>query len=96
MDGSIGVSVTVKNSGTVAGKEVVQLYVSDLYRSISPPVKELKKFSKVLLAPGESKAVLFTLTPEDLSFIGLENKRITEKGTFAVTIDKLRREFELK
>jgi beta-glucosidase len=86
----------VKNTGSVGGKEVVQLYVSDLYRSVSPPVKELKKFSKVFLAPGESTTVQFSLTPEDLSFIGKEYKRIVEKGTFAVTVGKLRREFELK
>lgn len=96
MDGSIGASVTVKNTGSVGGKEVVQLYVTDLYRSVSPPVKELKKFSKVFLAPGESTTVQFSLTPDDLSFVGKDYKRIVEKGTFAVSVGKLRREFELR
>jgi beta-glucosidase len=96
MDGTIGVSVVVTNTGAVAGKDVVQLYVSDLYRSISPPVRELKKFSKVTLAPGQSTTVQFTLTPDDLSFIGKEYKRITEKGKFVVAVDKLKGDFELK
>ena len=95
-DGTIGVSVVVKNTGAVAGKEVVQLYVSDLYRSVSPPVRELKKFTKVNLAPGQSTTIQFTLTPEDLSFIGKEYKRIVEKGSFIVAVDKLQRGFELK
>ena len=96
MDGTLGVSVTVRNTGPVAGKEVVQLYLSDLYRSVSPPVRELKGFRKVSLAPGQSTKVDFTLTPADLSFIGRENKRITEKGKFRIAIDTLSAEFELR
>jgi beta-glucosidase len=96
MDGTLGLSVTVKNTGAVAAKEVVQLYVSDLFRSVSPPVRELKGFRKVHLAPGQSARVDFTLTPADLSFIGRENRRITEKGKFKIAVDKLTAEFELR
>lgn len=95
MDGSLGVRVTVQNTGAVAGKEVVQLYVSDLYRSVSPPVRELKGFRKVSLAPGESAVVEFTLKAADLSFIGRENTRVTEGGRFRIAIDTLTDEFEL-
>ena len=62
------VSVDVKNTGNLAGKEVVQLYVSDKNGTAGRPVKELKGFSKVSLAPGETKTVEFTLTARDLSF----------------------------
>lgn len=90
------VTVTVKNTGSVAGKEIVQLYVSDLYRSVTPPVRQLKGFAKVALAAGESKKVSFTLTAEDLSFIGKENVRVTEKGAFRLAVGSLAREFELR
>jgi beta-glucosidase len=96
MGGKIRVGVTVKNAGSVAGKEVVQLYVSDLYRSLTPPARELKGFKKISLSPGESTTVEFTLTAADLSFIGRENRRITEKGKFRVAIEGLTREFELR
>jgi beta-glucosidase len=87
--GSITVSVVVKNTGDRAGKEVVQLYVSDLYRSISPPNRELKGFQKIELQPGQTKTVSFKLTPADLSFVGLDNKWITEPGVFKVNVSNL-------
>jgi beta-glucosidase len=90
------VTVTVTNTGSVAGKEIVQLYVSDLYRSVTPPVRQLKGFAKVALSPGESKQVSFTLTAEDLSFIGKENVRVSEKGGFRLAVGSLTREFELR
>jgi beta-glucosidase len=96
MNGKIGISVTVSNTGPVAAKEVVQLYVSDLFRSVSPPVKELRGFKKVRLNPGENTTILFTLTLADLSFIGRENKRVAEKGRFKVAIGNLTGEFELR
>jgi beta-glucosidase len=95
-DGKLRVSVTVTNKGTLPGKDVVQLYVSDLYRSVSPPVKELKGFRKVHLAPGQSDVVEFVLTPPDLSFIDREYKRKTENGKFRVAIGNLTGEFELR
>lgn len=67
-DGTLTVTVAVKNTGSVAGKKIVQLYVGDDKCSVLRPVKELKHFAKVALAPGEEKSVTFTLTPDDLKF----------------------------
>ena len=67
-DGMLTVTVAVKNTGSIAGKEIVQLYVGDDKCSVLRPVKELKHFAKVALAPGEEKSVTFTLTPDDLKF----------------------------
>lgn len=67
-DGTLTLTVAVKNTGSVAGKEIVQLYVGDDKCSVLRPVKELKHFAKVALAPGEEKNVTFTLTPDDLKF----------------------------
>lgn len=67
-DGTLTVTVAVKNTGSVAGKEIVQLYVGDDKCSVLRPVKELKHFAKVALAPGEEKNVTFTLTPDELKF----------------------------
>lgn len=67
-DGMLTVTVAVKNTGSIAGKEIVQLYVGDDKCSVLRPVKELKYFAKVALAPGEEKSVTFTLTPDDLKF----------------------------
>lgn len=67
-DGTLTVTIAVKNTGSIAGKEIVQLYVGDDKCSVLRPVKELKHFAKVALAPGEEKSVTFTLTPDDLKF----------------------------
>jgi beta-glucosidase len=79
-------SVTVKNTGKVAGATVVQLYLRDLAASISRPVKELKNFEKVMLQPGEEKAVTFTLSEEDLKFFNPSLKYAAEPGDFKVMI----------
>lgn len=92
----IQVSVTVRNTGERAGKEVVQLYLRDLYASITPVVKKLIGFKKIDLAPQQSKQVSFTITPENLSFIGIENKPIIEAGQFKVMVDSLVTDFEVK
>lgn len=91
----IKVTVNVKNTGNAAGKEVVQLYLTDQFGSVSRPVKQLKGFSKVELNPGETKTVSFTITPDQLSFIGRDNKRIIESGDFKVTIGDLTKEFKV-
>ena len=68
-DGNIQVSLTVKNTGAVAGKEIVQLYIGDEKASVPRPVKELKGFQKVELLPGEEKEVVFTITDNDFQRI---------------------------
>jgi beta-glucosidase len=92
----ISVSVTVTNSGRRAGKEVVQLYVSDLVASLSPAGKRLKRFAKVYLEPGQNRTLTFKLHRDDLSFIGTNNKPVVEPGEFEVMIAGLKARFELK
>jgi beta-glucosidase len=79
-------SVTVKNTGKVAGATVVQLYLRDVAASLSRPVKELKNFEKVLLQPGEEKVVTFTLSEEDLKFFNPSLKYAAEAGDFRVMV----------
>ena len=79
-------SVTVTNTGDVAGKEVVQLYVKDVVASSSRPVRELKGFDKVLLQPGETKTVTFEIGPEALSFYNQDMVYGAEPGEFKVYI----------
>lgn len=95
-NGDISVSVTVTNSGRRSGKEVVQLYVSDLVASLSPAGKRLKRFAKIYLEPGQSRTLSFRLRPDDLSFIGANNKPLVEPGEFEVMIAGLKDKFELK
>ncbi|MDJ0900010.1 MAG: fibronectin type III-like domain-contianing protein [Xenococcus sp. MO_188.B8] len=71
------------------GKEVVELYLSDLYRSVSPPVKQLKRFQGVILQPGESKTVEFTLNQDDFAFHDRDNQFIVEPGEFKIAISDL-------
>ncbi|GHT47727.1 glycosyl hydrolase [Bacteroidia bacterium] len=80
------ISVDVTNTGNREGKEVVQIYSADLYASLIPDVKRLRRFEKVDLKSGETKTVTFKLTLNDLSFINLENKRIVEAGDFEFQI----------
>jgi beta-glucosidase len=92
----LSVSVTVTNSGNRGGKEVVQVYVSDLVASLSPAGKRLKRFAKIYLEPGQSRSLTFKLRPDDLTFIGADNKPVIEPGQFDVTIAGLKDSFEFK
>jgi beta-glucosidase len=80
------VSVTVENTGTRPGEEVVQLYVRDLVGSVTRPVKELKGFQKIYLKAGEKREVSFTLTNKDLAFYTRSMKFEAEPGEFDVMI----------
>jgi beta-glucosidase len=82
MKDTISLSVHVTNSGDREGDETVQLYVRDLVGSVTRPVKELKGFQKIKLAPGESKKVTFNLTAYDLSFYTADMKFEAEPGAF--------------
>lgn len=92
-NGTLNVSVDVTNSGNREGKEVVDLYLSDLYASITPDVKRLKGFEKINLKPGETKTVQFNITEKDLSFVNAENKTVIEAGDFEVKIGDLKSKF---
>jgi beta-glucosidase len=80
--GEIQVSATVTNRGARAAEEVVQLYVHDRLASLTRPVRELKAFRKVALAPGQSEVVSFTLRASDLSFVAPDGRWVVEPGTF--------------
>lgn len=83
---SVIVSATVRNVGQRASDEVVQLYVKDLHASCRVPHHELRGFERVHLAPGESRALAFTVTPKDLSLIDERGQRLLEPGYFRVTV----------
>ncbi len=86
-DGKLTVKVTVKNTGAREGQEVVQFYISDKKSSLPRPVKELKGFQKIKLAPGESKEVSFTVNKEALSFFDdARHTWVAEPGKFEVII----------
>jgi beta-glucosidase len=98
---TIKVSFQLKNSGKVAGEEVVQLYLKDKFGSVVRPVLELKDFQKVKLNTGESKTIEFTIDKEKLSFYNDKIEWVAEPGDFEVMIGassadiKLKSDFEL-
>lgn len=86
-DGTITVSVPVKNTGSRAGAEIVQLYVSDLKSSLPRPVKELKGFRKITLQPGQEQTVSFTIDRKALSFYDdTKQDWVAEPGTFEALV----------
>lgn len=101
MGGMITARVTIKNTSSVDGVEVAQLYIRDLVGSIARPVKELKGFQRVALKAGESKTIEFTLTTDDLAFFGRDMQRKAEAGDFKLWIgtssaEGLETEFSIK
>lgn len=86
-DGTLTVKVNVKNTGACEGQEVVQMYISDKQSSLPRPIKELKGFQKIKLAPGEEKEVTFTIQKEALSFFDdAKHAWIAEPGKFEAII----------
>ena len=84
--GEVHVSFDVKNTGSRAGQEVVQLYIDDVISSVTTPVKELRGFKKITLNPGETKTVDFTLLPEHLTLLDRHVERVVEPGRFDVMV----------
>ena len=95
-EGNIQVSVNVKNTGKRTGKEVVMLFSSDLYASISPDNQRLRGFEKINLEPGETKTVTFELTPRHLSFYNQQNQLVAEQGEFVLHVGDLEQKIMLK
>jgi beta-glucosidase len=95
-NGEAKVSVTVTNSGNRAGKETVILYVRDVVATLSPPGKRVRRFAKISLEPNQSRTLTFTLRPEELSYIGLDNKPVLEPGDFEVMVGGLTGKFTLQ
>ncbi|MEM0576583.1 glycoside hydrolase family 3 N-terminal domain-containing protein [Flavobacterium polysaccharolyticum] len=85
-DGELKVSVNVKNIGNYGGDEVVQLYINDVYSSVTTPRKTLKGFKRLFIEKGETKKVEFTLTADELSIWNREMKRVVEPGDFEVMV----------
>jgi beta-glucosidase len=79
-------TITVTNTGAVAGEETAQLYIRDVVGSVTRPLKQLKGFQKVFLQPGESKTIRFTLNTNELKFYNIANKYVYEPGDFKVMI----------
>jgi beta-glucosidase len=95
---SITAAVTVKNTGSVAGKEAVQLYLSAPAKKLDKPSEELKEFAKTrLLKPGESQTITFTISPEDLASYDTDSESwIAEEGTYTVKIGQSSRDIKQK
>jgi len=98
---ALTVSVDVRNTGSVAGTEVVQLYLRNTAASVEQPVRELKGFERVTLGPGESKRVEFPLGFDELSFYNVESKRVVEATKYKVwvggsSLASAESEFEVK
>lgn len=94
-DDQLTVSVTVTNVGDRPGQEVVQLFVSDRFASITPDVKRLRGFEKIRLEPKEEHRVSFTLNARDLAFVAKDLRWTVEKGDFEVQVDTLKASFSL-
>jgi beta-glucosidase len=93
----VTVTVTVTNSGDIAGKEVIQLYVRDEAASVSRPEKELRRFAKIALAPGESREVRFVLNARDFSFYSTKHNRwLAESGDFEILLGASSRDIRLR
>ena len=88
-DDVLTVTVDVKNTGNRAGKEAVLLYSSDLIASIVPDNSRLRDFTKVVLAPGETKTVTFQLPAKELAFVGADGRWTLEEGDFTLKVGKL-------
>lgn len=85
-DGTITASVTVTNTGNYDADEVVQMYIHDVYRSVLPPLKELKGFKRISLKKGESRKVEFTIDVELLKFYNAQLHHVAEPGEFEVMV----------
>ncbi|MFM7662655.1 MAG: fibronectin type III-like domain-contianing protein, partial [Bacteroidota bacterium] len=89
-------SIDVKNTGSKAGKEVVQWYITDEYASITPANKKLRHFEKISLEPGQSKNLVFTIDSKDLQFVNSTNEWNYEPGSFTLRCGDQSVSFEMK
>jgi beta-glucosidase len=90
------VQLTVRNTGTRAGDEVVQLYLRDVLASRARPVLELADFRRIHLAPGEARGIRFTLGPEQLKMLDAQLRPIVEPGTFRVLVGRSASDIRLR
>ncbi len=92
-DEKLTVSISVKNTGSRAGKHTVELYSKDLFASITPSMKRLRAFDKINLQPGETKTVTFIIDRNDLAFVNAALKTVTEPGEFELMIGDKKAKF---
>ena len=92
---STKVFIDIKNTGKLAGEEVVQLYIRDIFSSVTRPVKELKGFKKIKLGIGESKTVEMEISPEHLAFTNINMEYIVEPGDFEIMVGNSSRDEDL-
>lgn len=85
-EGMTTVTVDITNSGKVSGSEVAQLYIRDEVSSVTRPIKELRGFHRVVLDPGKTETVTFTLGPDELSFLNRDMHKVVEPGTFDIMV----------
>jgi beta-glucosidase len=85
-NGTVSVAVDVRNTGTRAGDEIVQLYVHDKVSSVTRPLKELKGFQRVTLTPGEQRTLTFSLGEQAFRFFDDEMRRVVEPGEFEIMV----------
>lgn len=86
---TIKVEVSIRNTSAIAGKEVIQLYISDKVASVTPSVKRLRAFNKTMLLPGENKLITFEVPVNALAFVGTDNQWLVEKGEFHLNVGTL-------
>jgi beta-glucosidase len=90
------VKVEVTNTGRVSGDEVVQMYIRDKVSSVTRPIKELKGFKRITLAPGQTKTATLSITPEHLSFYNIDMKYVVEPGEFEIMVGNSSRDQDLQ
>jgi Glycosyl hydrolase family 3 C-terminal domain/Fibronectin type III-like domain len=84
--GQTTAAIDITNTGRMAGDEVVQLYIRDEVSSVTRPIKELKDFRRIHLEPGQTKTVQFVITPDKLSFLNEDMRRVVEPGFFDIMV----------
>ena len=89
---TLNVEVFVTNDSDIDGYETIQLYSSDLYASITPDIKRLRDFKKILIKSGETKRILFNIPISELSFYNNDNMEVLEEGRFKISINNLSKE----
>ncbi len=93
---STSVSIDVKNTGHRSGDEVVQMYIRDIFSSVTRPIKELRGFKKIHLNPGETKTVAIPIEPEHLAFTDINKKNIVEPGDFMIMVGNSSQDSDLQ
>lgn len=84
----IEASVDITNCSSVDGKEIAELYINDVVSSVMTPVKQLRGFKKILIKAGDTKTVTFTITPDDLSLVNTDCKKVIESGVFEIMVGR--------